>query len=587
MINLESKLSLSCESKRFLNTLWRSIALYFRHFAIALLALYQSEKISSLVISAFEITRLDIFSDWYKAKRAIAKCLKYKAILRQSVLRKRLDSHDNDNFDSKLITASDLEQAELEIIRLVQKESFREDMKILSLLDHGSDLSSDHTKIRKRKLRQTSLARLDPFIDQNGILRVGGRLAQSSLDYHVKHPAILPRNSHISKLVISYFHEKVAHQARSTTVNEIRSNGYWVIGCSNAVSELIYKCVTCRKLRGKFRGQKMSDLPIDRIEPTPPFTCVGVDFFGPWYVKDGRKQLKRYGALFTCLVVRAIHIEVALSLSTDSFINALRRFLAIRGPIRLLQSDCDTNFIGLKSEQMRAGEEFDKNRIKEFLLQKGCDYIEYKMNVPKASHMGGAWERQIRTVRNILNALLKTNSSQLDDDSLRTLMYEVSAIVNSRPLTTDNVNDPLSLKPLSPNQILTFKSEVLLPPPGDFDESDLYSRKMWRRVQHFTSEFWKRWQKEYIHNLQVRQKWTKPEPNLEVNDIVLVSDVDLPRGQWQLGCVVETFPSKDGLVRSVKVLFGNSNLSNKGKCMSPKKVLMRPVHKLVLLLKGN
>ena len=480
-----------------------------------------------------------------------------------------------------------MEQAELEIIRLVQKESFREDMKILSLLDHGSDLSSDHTKIRKRKLRQTSLARLDPFIDQNGILRVGGRLAQSSLDYHVKHPAILPRNSHISKLVISYFHEKVAHQARSTTVNEIRSNGYWVIGCSNAVSELIYKCVTCRKLRGKFRGQKMSDLPIDRIEPTPPFTCVGVDFFGPWYVKDGRKQLKRYGALFTCLVVRAIHIEVAVSLSTDSFINALRRFLAIRGPIRLLRSDCGTNFIGLKSEQMRAGEEFDKNRIKEFLLQKGCDYIEYKMNVPKASHMGGAWERQIRTVRNILNALLKTNSSQLDDDSLRTQMYEVSAIVNSRPLTTDNVNDPLSLKPLSPNQILTFKSEVLLPPPGDFDESDLYSRKMWRRVQHLTSEFWKRWQKEYIHNLQVRQKWTKPEPNLEVNDIVLVSDVDLSRGQWQLGCVVETFPSKDGLVRSVKVLFGNSNLSNKGKRMSPKKVLMRPVHKLVLLLKGN
>ena len=100
------------------------------------------------VSTEFEITRLDIFSDWYKAKRAIAKCLKYKAILRQSVLRKRLDSHDNDNFDSKLITASDLEQAELEIIRLVQKESFREDMKILSLLDHGSDLSSDHTKIR-------------------------------------------------------------------------------------------------------------------------------------------------------------------------------------------------------------------------------------------------------------------------------------------------------------------------------------------------------------------------------------------------------------------------------------------------------
>ena len=106
-------------------------------------------------------------------------------------------------------------------------------------------------------------------------------------------------------------------------------------------------------------AKKMADLPLDRIDPSPPFTYVGVDFFGPWLVKEGRKEVKRYGALFTCLVLRAIHIEVAVSLSTDAFINVLRRFLSIRGPMRLLRSDCGTNFVGTISETERGMAEID------------------------------------------------------------------------------------------------------------------------------------------------------------------------------------------------------------------------------------
>ena len=236
----------------------------------------------------------------------------------------------------------------------------------------------------------------------------------------------------------------------------------------------------------------MADLPLDCIEPTPPLTYVGTDFFGPWYVKEGRKEMKRYGTLFTCLVSRAIHVEVAVSLSTDSFINALRRFLSIRGPMRLLRSDCGTNFVDSLSEQKRALAEIDQNHIKSFLLTKGCDYVEYKRNVPADSHMGGAWERQIRTVRNVLNSLLQQSNCQLDDDSLRTLMYEVTAIINSRPLNVDNVIDPMSLTPISPIQILTMKSEIILPPLGKFDQSDLYAKKQWRKVQHLANKFWKR-----------------------------------------------------------------------------------------------
>ena len=124
----------------------------------------------------------------------------------------------------------------------------------------------------------------------------------------------------------------VKHQGRGMTVNELRANGFWILGCSTAISEFLYHCVTCRKLRGKTQIQKMADLPFDRVDPAPPFSYCGVDYFGPFLIKEGRKELKRYGVLFTCFTSRAIHLEIANSLETDSFINALRRFLSLRAP---------------------------------------------------------------------------------------------------------------------------------------------------------------------------------------------------------------------------------------------------------------
>ena len=139
-------------------------------------------------------------------------------------------------------------------------------------------------------------------------------------------------------------------------------------------------------------------------------------------------------------------------------------------------------------------------------------------------------------------------------------MYEAAAIVNSRPLTTDNLNDPLSLSPLTPNQLLTMKTNVLLPPPGRFENSDLYSRKRWRRVHHILNEFWSRWKKEYLNTLQTRKKWVHARHNLEVGDVVIVRDEGLPRSQWQLGRIDETYPSRDGYVLKVKVAIANANL---------------------------
>ena len=266
-------------------------------------------------------------------------------------------------------------------------------------------------------------------------------------------------------MIAKYTHERAQHQGRGFTVNALRQAGYWIIGCKNLVGSIINSCVICRKCRRPLEHQKMAQLPKARLEETPPFSYVGVDFFGPFYIRQKRSEIPRYGVLFTCLMCRAIHLEVASSLETDAFINCLRRFIAIRGPIRQLYCDCGTNFVGAQNELAKELDSMNKEKIKNFLLIENCDFFEFKFNTPHASHMAGVWERQIRTVRKVLMPILLKSGSQLDDESLRTMFYEVMALVNSRPLSADNLTDHSSPEPLSPNNLLTMKTSVILPEP--------------------------------------------------------------------------------------------------------------------------
>ena len=376
------------------------------------------------------------------------------------------------------VSVEELRQAELVIIKTAQHEG-------------GLDI-----------LNAGPLVKLDPYRDSNGVIRVGGRLQLANLTGQCIHPAVLPGDSPITKLVVRYYHERAHH----------------------------------------------------------------------------------HGVLFTCMASRAVHIEVAASLETDSFVNALRRFLSRRGPIRQLRSDQGTNFVGAKRELKEALKELNGDAIRKELLRNNCDWFEFKMNVPSASHMGGVWERQIRTVRNVLSAILERNGSQLNDEALTTFMCEAEAIVNSRPLTVDSINDPKSPNPLTPNHLLTMKTKVLLPPPGVFQSADMYCKRRWRRVQHLANEFWIRWRKEYMLTLQERQKWNRPRRNSKVGDIVLIrEDGKVSRNQWQLARVVEVNESADGYVRSVKLLVADGTLDNKGKRTKPASLLDRPVQKLVLL----
>ena len=466
----------------------------------------------------------------------------------------------------------EIRSAEILITKAAQAKCYEKE---ISILREGQE--KEGTKVG-------SLHRLDPFLDRNGLLRVGGRIKRSNLPPEVKFPVILPRKSHLANLIISYFHGRVEHQGRGITLNEIRSNGYWVIGGTAAVAHCISRCVTCSRSRGATQEQKMADLPNDRMEPSPPFTYAAVDYCGPWYMKDGRKEVKRYIALFTCMASRAVHLEVARSLEADSFLNAFRRFISRRGPVRQLRCDQGTNFLGAKKELQEALLAMDKGKIKSELLKENCDWFEYKTNVPSASHARGVWERQIKTLRSVLSALIEKKGNRLNNESFQTFICEAEAILNCCPLTVDNLGDPTSPSPLLPMQVLTMKTKPVFPPPGIFQREDVYLLKRWRMVQHLTNEFWDRWKKEYLLSLQKRSKWTQARRNLQTDYIVVIKDENTPRNQWRLGRVVKTYPDDTNVVRSVAVAVGDPNISNSGKRQRPQSILDRPIQKLVLIL---
>ncbi|XP_067314466.1 uncharacterized protein [Pseudorasbora parva] len=502
------------------------------------------------------VNRFIKFSDWSRAVRGVARL---KRFIREF---KRVQLRTN-----KATTLEERKEAEITIIKLVQEDTFTEDIQKIKLQKEST--LNKHSNLR----------RLSAFLDHNGVLRVGGRLAQSSLHHDVKYPVILPKKSHLSALLVKHHHERVHHQGRGMTMNELRANGIWILGCGNLVSSHIYKCVKCRRYRRATEVQRMADLPEERTETSPPFTFCGIDCFGPFIVKEGRKELKRYGLLFTCLCSRAVHIETLDDLTTDAFMNALRVFIAIRGPVRQLRCDQGTNFMGARREFSELLKGMDQERLRAI----SCEFV---VNVPSASHMGGVWERHIRTIRSILTAMLDKSASRLDTTTLRTFLYETMAIINSRPLSVEHLHDPTGPEPLTPNHILTMKSAVILPPPGQFGKEDLYLRKRWRRVQFLANEFWQRWKREYLLNLQQRQKWQKTSRNSQVDDIVILQDDNAQRNEWKLARVVEVHPSSDGIVRKVKLLVSDITFV-KGKPQTRLVYLERPIHKLVTLLESK
>ena len=497
------------------------------------------------------------FSSWHKLKKFVSWMLRLKSNLRSH----RTDSSSKDSTHNKILPISlqEMNAAEKEIIKYVQRQEYPDE---LSCLTQNIQPLEPLAEVTRSVKKSSSLFKLDVML-RSDLLRVGGRLEHSNLPDDSKHQIVLPSNNHVTTLIIQYYHRLCGHSGREYVLSLLREM-YWVVHGNRTVRKVLSQCIECRKRQAAPGKQKMANLPQDRVTPGhPPFSFVGVDFFGVFTVKRGRSDVKRYGCLFTCLSIRAIHIEVTHSLDTNSFMNALRRFIARRGRPKEIRSDNGSNLVSGHKEIQTCIADWNQGQIHEYLLQQDIVWV---FNPPTGSHHGGVWERCIWTVRKIMMALLKGQT--VEDEGLTTLMCEVEYIVNGRPITTVS-SDHRDGEPLTPNHLLLLRSSVELP-IGIFERADLYSRKRWRQIQYLADQFWRRWTREYLPLLQHRSKWNTPHRNFSTGDIVLLVDEQTIRNSWPLGRVIDVYPGKDGLVRRLKVKTKSS-------------ILERPIDKCVLL----
>lgn len=215
-------------------------------------------------------------------------------------------------------------------------------------------------------------------------------------------------------------------------------------------------------------------------------------------------------------------------------------------------------------------DEKHQSSVLKYLHNNSCTW---EFNPPHGSHMGGTWERMIGVSRRILDSmLLQIRGAPLTHDVLCTLMAEVSAIINARPLVPIS-SDPSSPFLLTPAMLLTQKQGLPVP-PGDFTDKDLF-KSQWKQVQALANEFWTRWREEYLSTLQPRRKWFTAHRNLQAGDIVLLKDNQSPRNEWPMGLVTSTFPSSDGKVRKIEVRITTQDTV---------KTFLRPVSEVILLL---
>lgn len=377
----------------------------------------------------------------------------------------------------------------------------------------------------------------------------------------------MPHVSHLTDLIIMHYHSMTGHSGLNGTMN-LLSEHVWVTKVTASVRRVLNNCLHCRRRFAKAGKQFMSELPPPRLQmDTHPFAYTGVDYFGPLLVRQRRSDVKRYGCLFTCLTTRAVHIEVAIDLTTDAFINVLRRFLSRRGPVFHLYSDNGTNLVGAERILRESIHEWNQHKLENYLQQKE---VQWTFMPPTASHMGGAWERMIRSVRRILTSL--SGERTLTEDQLHTLLLEAESILNSRPLTPVTL-DVDHQTPLTPNHMLKLHPTVDLPPLLT-SESDCYAKCRWRHVQYLADQFWLRWSREYLRTIIARQKWHQRKENFKVDDVVLLIDNTTPRSQWTIGRVSTVYPDEYGIVRSVSVRARGNEMR-------------RPIHKLCLIVPAD
>ncbi|XP_054745591.1 uncharacterized protein LOC129249953 [Anastrepha obliqua] len=432
------------------------------------------------------------------------------------------------------LTFEDIHRGTQLLIRIVQR----------------AQLWSEYVALKNNKCVHASspIASLSPFLDDFGLIRVGGRLRHSTLSFEARHPCILPRDHPLTFAIITHYHRKYHHAGPQSLLASLRMQ-FWPIGGRKTTARAIRRCIICCRSKPRLLEHIMADLPKERIQTTRAFMITGVDYCGPFYYKSeirNKSPQKCYLSVFICFSTKAIWIELVKDLSTDAFLGALKRFVATRGIPSCIWSDNATNFVGARNElndlRNLVLNENHRSAVNNYCISNGFDW---RFIPPRSPHFGGLWEAAVKTAKQHLYR--SVGSSILGFDELRTLVCQITAIINSRPLVPLSEN-PEDLDVLTPGHFLIGG------PPTAFPEPNLtslnYNRlNQWQRVSYIQQIFWKRWSQEYLTILQQRVKWRTPQPSIQVNDIVCIKEENTAPLKWPLARVVELITGTDDVAR--------------------------------------
>ncbi|XP_062714751.1 uncharacterized protein LOC134291259 [Aedes albopictus] len=380
--------------------------------------------------------------------------------------------------------------------------------------------------------------------------------------FDFKYPAVLPKNHCVTLLIVDSYHRRYNHCNGETAVNEMRQK-FHLSEMRAAFRKVRKMCTWCKVFRATPTVPRMAPLPDARVTPrVKPLSFVGLDYFGPLLVVQGRHEVNSWVALFTCLTIRAIHLELVSSLSTECCKMAIRRFIARRGSPKEIYSDRGTNFVGVSGELR----EQLKGITQELAATFTNTVTQWRFNPPAAPHMGGSWERMVRSVKCALASV--SVERKPSEEVLVTLLVEAESVVNSRPLTYIPI-ETSDHEALTPNCFLMLSTSGVNQPPTQLVDDKQALRSSWFLHQRLLDQFWTRWVKEYLPTITKRTKWFVDTKPVSAGDLVIIVE-DRLRNGWIRGRVLRVFPGRDGRCRSANVKTSSG-------------VLRRPVSKFAVL----
>ncbi|XP_053686507.1 uncharacterized protein LOC128736049 [Sabethes cyaneus] len=434
----------------------------------------------------------------------------------------------------------EFEQAERYLLRAVQAEAFGDELK--TLLKNRNRPTSEWIVLEK----SSPLYKLTPLVDENDVIRMEGRTEKAEfLPFDLRFPVILPKDHHVTELIVQHYHERFGHGYRETLKNEIRQR-FYIPKVGTVVYKVSKACQWCKVHHSRPRVPRMAASPVQRLQPyRRPFSFTGIDYLGPVNVTVARDSEKRWIAVFTCFVTRAVHLEVSASLTTQSCLMAIRRFMQRRGPPQEFFSDNGTNLKGASKELTGMINDINSDCADELTDAR----MQWSFNPPAAPHMGGVWERLVRSVKEALEAL--NDGKRLTDEILHTSVTAAEDMINSRPLVYVS-QETVEAEALSPNHFLRGVSPnepQMVPPPPHPAE---VLRDAYKRSQELAQEMWGRWIKEYVPSLNQRSKWHGEARMLKKGDLVYVVEGS-KRRSWVRGRIEEVISASDGRVRQALV----------------------------------